>query len=51
MDASAFEDSLAALLKNYKDEVKNGYIFAAPNTAAAYFALFQKLNDYQYSIL
>lgn len=46
MDADAFEDSLAALLKNYKDEVKNGYIFAAPNTAAAYFALFQKLNDY-----
>jgi len=26
--------------------VKVNYIFAAPNTAAAYFALFQKLNDY-----
>lgn len=41
-----FEDSLATLLKNYKDDVKTGYIFAAPNTAAAYFALFQKLDDY-----
>lgn len=42
----AFQDSLSTLLKRYKDEVKIGYIFAAPNTAAAYFALFQKLNDY-----
>ena len=41
-----FEDSLATLMKDYKDEVKINYIFAAPNTAAAYFALFQKLNDY-----
>lgn len=44
--ADAFEDSLASLLKSYKDEVKIGYIFAAPNTASAYFALFQKLNNY-----
>ncbi|WP_276857206.1 TlpA disulfide reductase family protein [Bacteroides fluxus] len=44
--ADVFEDSLAALLKSYKDEVKINYIFAAPNTAAAYFALFQKLNNY-----
>ncbi|WP_321334412.1 TlpA disulfide reductase family protein [uncultured Bacteroides sp.] len=41
-----FEDSLAVLLKRYKDDVKINYIFAAPNTAAAYFALFQKLNNY-----
>lgn len=41
-----FEDSLAVLLKNYKDDVKVNYIFAAPNKAAAYFALFQKLNNY-----
>lgn len=41
-----FEDSLGMLLKNYKDDVKINYIFAAPNTAAAYFALFQKLNNY-----
>ncbi|WP_418698416.1 DUF4369 domain-containing protein [Bacteroides sp.] len=44
--ADVFEDSIAALLKNYKDDVKVRYIFAAPNTAAAYFALFQKLNNY-----
>ena len=44
--ADVFEDSLASLLKNYKDEVKISYIFAAPNTATAYFALFQKLNNY-----
>ena len=42
-----FEDSLATLLNNYKEDVKVNYIFAAPNTAAAYFALFQKLNNYQ----
>ncbi len=41
-----FEDSLEVLLKAYKDDVKLNYIFAAPNTAAAYFALFQKLNNY-----
>lgn len=46
MVADVFEDSLAVLLKNYKDDVKINYIFAAPNTAAAYFALFQKLNNY-----
>lgn len=42
----AFQDSLSDLMKRYKDEVKIRYIFAAPNTAAAYFALFQKVNDY-----
>ena len=41
-----FEESLATLLKNYKDEVKMNYIFSIPQSAAAYFALFQKLNDY-----
>ena len=41
-----FEDSLATLLNKYKEYVKVNYIFAAPNTAAAYFALFQKLNNY-----
>ena len=40
-----FEDSLATLLGKYKEDVKVNYIFAAPNTAAAYFALFQKLNN------
>ena len=41
-----FQDSLTAMMKRYKDEVKIAYIFAAPNTAAAYFALFQKVNNY-----
>ena len=41
-----FQDSLAVLLKAYKDDVKINYIFSAPNTTAAYFALFQKLNNY-----
>lgn len=41
-----FQDSLAALIKKYKDDVKINYIFAEPYAAAAYFALFQKLNDY-----
>jgi len=41
-----FEDSIAALLKNYKDNVKINYIFAAPNKPYAYFALFQKINNY-----
>lgn len=41
-----FEDSLSVLLKDYKNDVKLNYIFTAPNTAAAYFALFQKLNNY-----
>ena len=46
LSPTAFEDSLAVLLKNYKDDVKINYIFSAPNTSAAYFALFQKLNNY-----
>lgn len=41
-----FEDSLSMVLKRYKDDVKVNYIFSAPNTTAAYFALFQKLNNY-----
>lgn len=46
MGHDVFEDSLATLLNNYKEDIKVNYIFAAPNTAAAYFALFQKLNNY-----
>ena len=46
LGVDVFQDSLTSLMKRYKDEVKIGYIFAAPNTAAAYFALFQKVNNY-----
>ncbi|MCD8166398.1 MAG: AhpC/TSA family protein [Bacteroides sp.] len=41
-----FEDSLSTLLANYKDSVKREYIFAAPYSAPAYFALFQTVNNY-----
>lgn len=41
-----FDSNLNRQLTAYKEDVKKNYIFAAPNTAAAYFALFQKLNNY-----
>lgn len=41
-----FEDSLNTLINTYKDEVKIQYIYAAPNTTAAYYALFQRINNY-----
>ncbi|WP_300901129.1 TlpA disulfide reductase family protein [uncultured Bacteroides sp.] len=44
--ADVFDEELATLMKDYKDEVKAKYIFAAPTETAAYFALFQKLNNY-----
>ena len=44
--AGDYQDQLSTLLKEYKNDVKINYIFAAPNTPVAYFALFQKLNNY-----
>ena len=41
-----YQDSLLSMIQRYKDDVKVRYIFSAPNTASAYFALFQKLNNY-----
>lgn len=41
-----YDAQVTALLKRYKDDVKLNYIFAHPNTTYAYFALFQKLNNY-----
>ena len=35
------QDSLTAMVQRYKDQVKRNYIFAEPNKAYAYFALFQ----------
>ncbi len=46
MGMDIFNDSLLSLMNAYKEDVKVHYIFAAPNTAAAYFALFQKINNY-----
>ena len=42
----AYEEKLNTLINNYKDEVKTNYIFNSPQSASAYFALFQKLNSY-----
>ena len=41
-----YQDSMQSMIQRYKDDVKVRYIFSAPNTASAYFALFQKLNNY-----
>lgn len=46
MPAGLLQDSLLAMVNTYKNKVKRNYIFAAPNTAYAYFALFQTLNGY-----
>lgn len=46
MPAGIVQDSLQSYLKSYKDKVKYEYIFTAPNTTYAYFALFQTLNGY-----
>jgi peroxiredoxin len=45
--AGIAQDSLLAMVNAYKDKVKHEYIYAAPNTSYAYFALFQTLNGYQ----
>lgn len=46
MPNDLFEDSLITLINHYKDTVKRNYIFSAPNKPYAYYALFQKVNDY-----
>lgn len=46
MPAGIMQDSLRSMVNNYKNNVKRNYIFKAPNTAYAYFALFQTLNGY-----
>ena len=38
-------DSIYKLVNQYKEEVKKNYIYAEPNKAYAYFALFQTLGD------
>lgn len=42
--SSVLQDSLFTLLSAYKDDVRVNYIYAAPNTTAAYFALYQTVN-------
>ena len=40
------QDSLQRMIDTYKQEVANGYIYADPRSAAAYFALFQTLGGW-----
>ena len=44
--AGIAQDSLSAMVNGFKDKVKREYIYAAPNTTYAYFALFQTMNGY-----
>ncbi len=41
-----YQDTFAVLVDKYKRDVMMNYIYAAPGTTSAYFALFQRLNDY-----
>ena len=41
-----FTDSLDKLVNAYKEEIKAKYIYAAPNTPYAYYALFQRVGQY-----
>ena len=38
------EDSVEGMVSRYKEDAKMNYIFKAPNTLYAYFALFQRVN-------
>ncbi len=40
------QDSIQRMVDTYKNKVRRDYIFAEPNKAYAYFALFQQLNGY-----
>lgn len=44
--AGVYEDSVAALVTRYKEDVKLNYIYQAPNMPYAYHALFQRVNGY-----
>lgn len=43
---NSFQDSLLKAINDYKQDVKMNYIYAAPSSTSAYFALFQQLNGY-----
>lgn len=46
LPARVTQDSLLKYVNDYKTKVSHDYIFAEPNKAYAYFALFQQLNGY-----
>lgn len=41
-----YQDSVTNIVNRYKEELKNNYIFEAPNKPYAYFALFQQVGQY-----
>lgn len=46
LPAGIAQTQLATLINEYKNKVKKGYIYEAPNKPYAYFALFQTLGGY-----
>ena len=46
LPAGLAQTQLLSLVNAYKEKVKRGYIYAAPDKTYAYFALFQTLNGY-----
>ena len=46
MPAGLAQNQFVNYVNEYKEKVKRGYIYAAPNQSYAYFALFQTLNGY-----
>ena len=46
LPAGIAQTQLVTLINEYKNKVKKGYIYEAPNKPYAYFALFQTLNGY-----
>ena len=46
LPAGLAQNQLMNYINEYKEKVKRGYIYAAPNQSYAYFALFQTLNGY-----
>ncbi len=45
LDVDQMNDSILAMVRQYKDEVKHQYIFPHPGKPSAYFALFQTLGN------
>ena len=45
LSAEKVNDSILSLIRQYKEEVKEQYIFPAPSQSYAYFALFQTLGN------
>ena len=45
LTVQATNDSIMALVRQYKEDIKKNYIYAEPDKSYAYFALFQTLGD------